>query len=88
MTNSIATARTRALFQKIAEPMGKIAGNEVKPGMIIEVNGQLWAVLKTNSVKPGKGGPRCVSIQSEHALTKSVVRTAPSSAVGLLHQVE
>jgi elongation factor P len=36
--------------------MGKIAGNEVKPGMIIEVNGQLWAVLKTNSVKPGKGG--------------------------------
>jgi elongation factor P len=36
--------------------MGKIAGNEVKPGMIIEVNGQLWSVLKTNSVKPGKGG--------------------------------
>ncbi len=36
--------------------MAKIAGNEVKPGMIIEVNGQLWSVLKTNSVKPGKGG--------------------------------
>lgn len=36
--------------------MAKIAGNEVRPGMIIEHNGQLWSVVKTQSVKPGKGG--------------------------------
>ena len=36
--------------------MPKVAGNEVRPGMIIELNGQLWSVVKTQSVKPGKGG--------------------------------
>jgi len=36
--------------------MGKVAGNEVRPGMIIELNGQLWSVVKTQAVKPGKGG--------------------------------
>jgi elongation factor P len=36
--------------------MAKVAGNEVSPGMIIELNGQLWSVVKTQSVKPGKGG--------------------------------
>ena len=36
--------------------MAKVAGNEVRPGMIIELNGQLWSVVKTQSVKPGKGG--------------------------------
>ena len=36
--------------------MGKVAGNEVRPGMVIEHNGGLWSVVKTQSVKPGKGG--------------------------------
>jgi len=36
--------------------MGKVGGNEVRPGMVIEHNGQLWSVVKTQSVKPGKGG--------------------------------
>lgn len=36
--------------------MGKVAGNEVRPGMVIELNNQLWSVVKTQSVKPGKGG--------------------------------
>lgn len=36
--------------------MGKVGGNEVRPGMVIEHNGQLWSVAKTQSVKPGKGG--------------------------------
>jgi elongation factor P len=36
--------------------MGKVAGNEVRPGMVIELNGQIWSVVKTQSVKPGKGG--------------------------------
>ena len=36
--------------------MAKVAGNEVRPGMVIEHDGQLWSVVKTQSVKPGKGG--------------------------------
>ena len=36
--------------------MSKVAGNEVRPGMVIEHDGGLWSVVKTQSVKPGKGG--------------------------------
>ena len=34
----------------------KINGNEIRPGNVLEHNGGLWAVVKTNAVKPGKGG--------------------------------
>ena len=34
----------------------KILGNEIKPGMIIEHKDDLWEVLKSQHVKPGKGG--------------------------------
>lgn len=34
----------------------KINGNEIKPGNVIEHNGSLWLAVKTNAVKPGKGG--------------------------------
>ena len=34
----------------------KISGNEIKPGMLIEHKNDLWEVLKTQHVKPGKGG--------------------------------
>ena len=34
----------------------KISGNEIKTGMIVEHNNDLWEVLKTQHVKPGKGG--------------------------------
>ena len=34
----------------------KISGNEIKTGMILEHNNDLWEVLKTQHVKPGKGG--------------------------------
>ena len=34
----------------------KISGNEIKPGMLIEHKNELWEVLKTQHVKPGKGG--------------------------------
>ena len=34
----------------------KIQGNEIKIGMIIEINNDHWTVLKTQHVKPGKGG--------------------------------
>ena len=34
----------------------KILGNEIKPGMTIEHKSDLWSVLKSKHVKPGKGG--------------------------------
>ena len=34
----------------------KITANEIKPGMIIEHKNDYWSVLKTQHVKPGKGG--------------------------------
>ena len=34
----------------------KITANEIKPGMIIEHKDDYWSVLKTQHVKPGKGG--------------------------------
>ena len=34
----------------------KILGNEIKPGMTIEHKNDLWSVLKSKHVKPGKGG--------------------------------
>ncbi|MDH2326318.1 elongation factor P [Falsirhodobacter xinxiangensis] len=36
--------------------MPKINGNEIKPGLIIEHDGGLWAAVKASHVKPGKGG--------------------------------
>lgn len=36
--------------------MPKINGNEIKPGMVLEHDGGLWAAVKVNHVKPGKGG--------------------------------
>ncbi|MFC2951014.1 elongation factor P [Marinicaulis aureus] len=34
----------------------KINGNEIRPGNVIEHQGGLWAAVKVNAVKPGKGG--------------------------------
>ena len=34
----------------------KINTNEIKIGMLLEHKGDLWEVLKTQHVKPGKGG--------------------------------
>tara|TARA_Y100001970_G_scaffold287459_1_gene412182 strand:+ start:737 stop:1300 length:564 start_codon:yes stop_codon:yes gene_type:complete len=34
----------------------KITCNEIKPGMLIEHKNDLWEVVKTQHVKPGKGG--------------------------------
>ena len=34
----------------------KITAIEIKPGMIIEHKNDFWKVLKTQHVKPGKGG--------------------------------
>jgi len=34
----------------------KISANEIKPGTIIEYKNDLWSCLKSQAVKPGKGG--------------------------------
>jgi len=34
----------------------KISGNEISPGAVIEHDGTLWVAVKTQAVKPGKGG--------------------------------
>jgi elongation factor P len=36
--------------------MAKITGVEVRPGTMIEHQGQLWMAVKSQAVKPGKGG--------------------------------
>ncbi|MEL6575151.1 MAG: elongation factor P [Pseudomonadota bacterium] len=36
--------------------MPKINGNEIRVGNILEHNGGLWVAVKTDHVKPGKGG--------------------------------
>ena len=36
--------------------MAKISGNDIKPGTMIEYDGALWMAVKTQKVKPGKGG--------------------------------
>ena len=36
--------------------MAKINGNEIRPGAILDHEGGLWAAVKVDHVKPGKGG--------------------------------
>jgi len=36
--------------------MAKISGNDISPGKTIEFDGSLWMAVKTQKVKPGKGG--------------------------------
>jgi elongation factor P len=34
----------------------RVNGNEIKPGNVIEHKNSLWVAVKSNAVKPGKGG--------------------------------
>ena len=36
--------------------MSKITGNDISPGTLINYEGGLWIAVKTQKVKPGKGG--------------------------------
>jgi len=36
--------------------MAKISGNDIRPGTMLEYDGGLWMAVKTQKVKPGKGG--------------------------------
>ena len=60
----------------------KILGNEIKLGMIIEHKGDLWEVLKTQHVKPGKGGAfNQVEMKSINNRTKLNERFRSSDSV-------
>ena len=39
--------------------MPKINGNEIKPGNVLDHDGGLWATVKVDHVKPGKGWSFC-----------------------------
>jgi elongation factor P len=39
-----------------ATHMAKISGNDIRPGTMLEYDGGLWMAVKTQKVKPGKGG--------------------------------
>ena len=60
----------------------KILGNEIKPGMIIEHNNDIWEVLKTQHVKPGKGGAfNQVEMKSVNKSTKLNERFRSSDTI-------
>ena len=60
----------------------KITANEIKPGMIIEHKNDLWQVLKTQHVKPGKGGAFAqVEMKSVNKNTKLNERFRSSETV-------
>ncbi|HJN84290.1 MAG TPA: elongation factor P [Candidatus Pelagibacter bacterium] len=60
----------------------KILGNEIKSGMIIEHKDDLWEILKTQHVKPGKGGAfNQVEMKSVNNNTKLNERFRSSDAV-------
>ena len=60
----------------------KILGNEIKPGMLIEHKNDLWEILKTQHVKPGKGGAfNQVEMKSVNKNTKLNERFRSSDSV-------
>ena len=60
----------------------KISGNEIRVGMLIEHKDDLWQVLKTQHVKPGKGGAFAqVEMKSVNKNTKLNERFRSSDSV-------
>ena len=60
----------------------KILGNDIKPGMLIEHKDDLWEVLKTQHVKPGKGGAfNQVEMKSVNKNTKLNERFRSSDSI-------
>ena len=60
----------------------KISGNEIRVGMLIKHKNDLWQVLKTQHVKPGKGGAFAqVEMKSVNRNTKLNERFRSSDTV-------
>lgn len=56
MTPDIGAVDFLSTFCHGLDAMPKINGNEIRPGNVLEHNGGLWAAVKVDHVKPGKGG--------------------------------
>jgi len=52
----IGAAQLGSRFSQGLNDMPKINGNEIRPGNVLEHNDGLWAAVKVDHVKPGKGG--------------------------------
>ena len=60
----------------------KISANEIRVGMLLEYKNDLWEVLKTQHVKPGKGGAFAqVEMKSLNKNTKLNERFRSSESV-------
>jgi len=55
LTDVAASGHLRARTVNDGHVMAKISGSDIRPGMVIEHDGALWAAVKTMAVKPGKG---------------------------------
>ncbi len=66
--------------------MAKIAGNEIRPGTMIAHHGQLWLAVKSQTVKPGKGGAyNQVELKNIVSGTKLNERFRSSDSVEEIH---
>jgi elongation factor P len=73
-------------FKKGAPAMSKIAGNEIRPGAMIEHQGALWIAVKSQAVKPGKGGAyNQVELKNIETGTKLNERFRSSEMVEEIH---
>lgn len=59
----------------IDAPAMKINANDIKPGVVLDLNGKLYVVLKRETVQPGKGGAfAAVEMKDIRTGTKTVER--------------
>mgnify|MGYP001410395314 CR=1 FL=1 len=67
----------------------KILANLIRSGMIIENDGRQWAVLKTQIIKPGKGGAfNQIEMRDLKAGTKTNIRLRTQETVKKLQTTE
>ncbi|GGF16676.1 elongation factor P [Aliidongia dinghuensis] len=64
----------------------KIGANEIKPGVVLELEGKLFVVLKRETVQPGKGGAfAAVELRDLKTGTKTIERFRTSETVERAH---
>ena len=64
----------------------KIGANEIKPGVVLDMNGKLYVVLKRDTVQPGKGGAFAqVEMKDIRTGTKTIERFRTSETVERAH---
>jgi elongation factor P len=64
----------------------KIGANEIKPGVVLELEGKLFVVLKRETVQPGKGGAFAqVEMKDLRTGTKTIERFRTQETVERAH---